>query len=189
MLIDSAFARLDDHITGRGDPAVHRGERPGGLTLDAALFAPPGGYRSILGTLKHIGGWGHVYHSYAFDDRPTHWDETGWPRGLRDTIDPSADYLAEIVRWVGAARDRWLGSLSGLGDEVLESVRPLHWRAEAPLMDIAMMVASHVTYHTGEINQLLSIHRGEAWEEGEEVEENHLPSDGHRVIPLWRSAT
>jgi len=36
------------------------------LTLDEALFAA-GGYRSILGVLKHLGGWAHVYRSYAFD--------------------------------------------------------------------------------------------------------------------------
>ena len=47
-------------------------------------------------------------------------------------------------------------------------------------------IATHHVYHAGEINQLLSIHRHEAWEEGEEVEENLAPSEGHRVIPPWR---
>jgi hypothetical protein len=42
-------------------------------------------------------------------------------------------------------------------------------------------------YQTGEINQLLSIVRGEAWEEYEEVEENHIPTAGHRVRPPWLS--
>ena len=35
-----------------------------GLTLDEALFVPEGGYRSVLGTLKHAVGWSHVYRSY-----------------------------------------------------------------------------------------------------------------------------
>ncbi len=34
------------------------------------------------------------------------------------------------------------------------------------------LLAYSYTYHAGEINQWLSIYRREAWEEGEEVEEN-----------------
>lgn len=37
------------------------------VTLEEALSAA-GGYRSVLGILKHTGGWSHVYHSYAFDE-------------------------------------------------------------------------------------------------------------------------
>jgi hypothetical protein len=47
------------------------------------------------------------------------------------------------------------------------------------------IVAHHHVYHAGEINQLLAIVRGEAWEEGEEVEENHISTLGHRVTPPW----
>ncbi len=42
------------------------------VSLEEALFVPEGGYRSILGTLKHATGWSYVYHSYAFDQRPNH---------------------------------------------------------------------------------------------------------------------
>jgi hypothetical protein len=56
------------------------------VTLDEALFVPEGGYRSVLGTLKHAAGWSHVYRSYAFDTHPRYWNEIGWPHGLRDTI-------------------------------------------------------------------------------------------------------
>ena len=45
------------------------------------------------------------------------------------------------------------------------------------------MVAGYHVYHAGEINQLLAIRRGEAWEEGEEVEEKHIATVGHRVRP------
>lgn len=34
------------------------------LTPEEVLFAA-GGYRSIVGVLKHMGGWVHVYRSYA----------------------------------------------------------------------------------------------------------------------------
>jgi len=44
----------------------------GGLRINDALFVPPGGYRSTLGTLKDVAGWSHVYRSYAFDAEPSH---------------------------------------------------------------------------------------------------------------------
>ena len=49
------------------------------------------------------------------------------------------------------------------------------------------MVAAHWTYHAGEINAILAAKRGEAWEYGEEVEENHISTAGHGVRPPWWS--
>ncbi len=62
-----------------------------------------------------------------------------------------------------------------------------HFGIEAPLFDIVVMVANHWTYHAGEINEILAIRRGEAWEYTEEVEENHISTAGHRVRPQWMS--
>ncbi len=50
------------------------------------------------------------------------------------------------------------------------------------------MITHEVMYYTGEINMLLSIARGAAWEYGEEVEENHIDTYGHGVRPPWMSA-
>ena len=47
------------------------------------------------------------------------------------------------------------------------------------------MVAAHWLYHSGEINAILAIQRREAWEYGEEVEENHISTRGHGVRPDW----
>jgi hypothetical protein len=49
------------------------------------------------------------------------------------------------------------------------------------------MVTSHWAYHAGEINAILAIRRGQAWEFGEEVEENHISTAGHGVRPSWMS--
>jgi DinB family protein len=154
------------------------------LTLDEALCSA-GGYRSILGVLKHMGGWVHVYWSYAFDDDAKHWARTTWPRGLRDTIDPTADYLAEVVSWIEAGLQRWQERVGGLDDADLDQPHRLHWGETAPLGRIVIGVAHHVVYHTGELNMLLSIVRGEAWEYSEEVEENHISTYGHGVRALW----
>jgi hypothetical protein len=155
------------------------------VTLEEALFVPPGGYRSILGTLKHAAAWSHVYRSFAFDTHPTNWDQLDWPYGLRDTIIPSEDYLHELIHWFRKSHQLWVRDLSGLEDEQLEEERPLHWGETAPLFNIIARIARHHVYHAGELNQVLSIVRGEAWEEGEEVEENNVSTLGHRVRPPW----
>jgi len=154
------------------------------LTLEEALFAGDG-YRSILGVLKHLGGWIHVYRSYAFDVDPVHWAQTPWPRGLRDTVETTPDYVEEVVAWVDSGLQAWDDALGGLDDDELDRPYRLHWGGTAPLAQIVTMVAHETMYHTGELNMLLSIARGEAWEYTEEVEENHILTDGHGVRPDW----
>ena len=156
------------------------------LTLDEACTTA-GGYRSILGVLKHMGGWVHVYWSYAFEAEPKQWDRTSWPRGMRDVVDLSPEYLAEVVAWVSDGLRKWDDALAALTDDALDELRPVHWGATAPLGQIVAMVDHEVAYHTGELNMLLSIARGKAWEYTEEVEENHIDTYGHGVRPPWMS--
>lgn len=172
--LDSAFEGLAGHFNE--------------LTLAEALFVPPGGYRSIFGTIKHAAGWSHVYRSYAFDPAPVGWRDLAWPRGLRDTIVPNETYLREVIDWLRLSHRLWQAELLRTFEKELDELRPVHWRAQLPLAEIVRIVAGHHIYHAGEINQLLSICRHEAWEEGEEVEENLAPSPGHRVRPPWRRA-
>lgn len=156
------------------------------VSLDEALFIPEGGYRSILGTLKHAAGWSHVYRSYAFDEHPLHWVDIDWPHGMRDTIIASHEYLGDVIDWFKESHRKWTDDLDRVTDEQLEEQRPLHWGEKASLFDIVSRIARHHVYHAGELNQVLSIVRGEAWEEGEEVEENNVSTAGHRVKPPWR---
>jgi uncharacterized damage-inducible protein DinB len=155
-----------------------------GVALEEALAAA-GGHRSVLGLAKHAAAWSHVYHSYAFDPAPKHWVAIDWPRGLRDTIDASQAYLDELLTWANASFDAWEQSLRALADEELDAPHRCHWGATMPLFDIVVLVANHWTFHTGEINEVLSIARGEAWEYSEEVEENHISTAGHRMRAQW----
>jgi uncharacterized protein DUF664 len=155
-----------------------------GVSIEEALHTA-GGYRSILGIAKHVAGWSAVYHSYAFDPDPRHWDQTDWPRGLRDQIEPTAGYLDEILAWFEQTYERWFASLADAED--LDLPKPVHWGDTAPLSNIFAMVTAHWAYHAGEINAILAIRRGEAWEYGEEVEENHISTAGHGVRPDWMS--
>ena len=153
-----------------------------GISIEEALEAA-GGYRSILGILKHVAGWNAVYYSYTFDPEPRHWRQSEWPRGLRDRIEPTSEYLQELVDWFESIYGRWLEALPAIDD--LGTRRPLHWGDTAPVREIVALVAAHWLYHAGEINAILAIRRGEAWEHMEEVEENHISTLGHRVRPPW----
>jgi uncharacterized damage-inducible protein DinB len=153
-----------------------------GISLEEALDAA-GGYRSILGLIKHVAGWTAVYHSYAFEPEPLHWERIDWPRGLRERIDPDQAYLDEVLAWFEQGYRRWLTSVDEPVD--LDWGRPVHWGATMPLREIVAMVAGHLDYHAGEINAILAIRRGEAWEYGEEVEENHISAFGHSVRRPW----
>jgi hypothetical protein len=154
------------------------------ISLEEALD-PAGGYRSVLGIAKHVAGWSDVYHSYAFEPHPRHWVEAQWPGGLRDRIEPTESYLAEVIGWFDRTYQRWRRSVGGAHD--LHEPRPVHWGNTPPLVDIVVMVAGHWTYHAGEANAILAILRQQAWEYTEEVEENHILTAGHGVRPSWMS--
>lgn len=172
QMLDSAYGILSDNIKG--------------LTLEEALFVPPGGFRSIVGTLKHAAGWSHVYRSYTFDTSPVSWNNLEWPHGLRGTIIKSKAYLANLIQWLDHSHKLWQQNLLHVQEDELDLPKPVHWGNTMPLFDIINLIANHHIYHAGEINQLLSIYRHEAWEEGEEVEENLIASDGHRVVSPWK---
>lgn len=154
------------------------------LSLEEALDAG-GGYRSVLGLMKHTAGWSQVYHSFAFDHEPRRWDDAGWPRALRERVEPSKDYVDEVTAWFERSAGRWLAAVAEPVD--LDEPRPVHWGGRLPLREIVAMVAGHWQYHAGEINAILAIRRGEAWEVGEAVEENHISTVGHTVRREWIS--
>jgi hypothetical protein len=112
-LLDYAYQTMEGHFSG--------------LSLGEALFVPQGGYRSILGTLKHAAGWSLVYRSYAFDPQPKHWELLDWPQGLRDTIIKSEPYLQKVIAWFDDSHRRWLADLSRMTEDQLDEPRPFPW--------------------------------------------------------------
>src|SRR5438552_18905118 len=94
------------------------------LTLDEAL-QPAGGHRSIFGILKHTAAWSRVYYSYAFEPEPKHWRKTDWPRGLRDTIDPSPAHVDQPLVWLEAPFQQWLSFFLAASDERVDRPLPL----------------------------------------------------------------
>jgi hypothetical protein len=98
---------------------------------------------------------------------------------LRDRIEPTENYVAEILAWFERSYQRWLASTGEPND--LDAERPAHWGGTVPLRDIVAMVAGHWHDHAGEINEILAIRRGEA------VEETHISTVGHGVRRPWMS--
>ncbi len=156
----------------------------GEISIDEALDAA-GGFRSVLGLIKHTAGWTEVYRSYAFDEQPRHWGATDWPRGLRETIEPSESYVRDVLSWFERTSQTWIDSIHD--GVALDGERRVHWGGTWPLRDIVASVAGHWSYHAGEINLILAVRRGEAWEHGEHVEENHIRTLGHSVRRPWMS--
>ena len=153
-----------------------------GIGLEEALDSG-GGFRSVIGLIKHTSAWTAVYHSYAFEEAPRSWVEIDWPRGLRGEIYPSESYIEEVLAWFQQRSEHWLNSVARPID--LDEPRPVHWGDVWPLRAIVAYVAAHWAYHAGEINVILAIRRGEAWEYGEHVEENHISTLGHSVRRPW----
>ena len=91
----------------------------------------------------------------------------------------------KVIEWFNQSHRIWLENLGSTDERQLDELRPVHWGEKVPLYDIVVMIAGHHVYHAGELNQVLSICKGEAWEEGEEVEENNISTIGHRVKPPW----
>jgi uncharacterized damage-inducible protein DinB len=153
-----------------------------GVTIEDGLDAAQG-RRSVLGLMKHTAAWADIYRSFAFEDPPRGWNETDWPRGLRETIDPAKAYLDEVRAWFERASEDWIAAVDPPLD--LGALRPVHWGETWPLRDIVAYLAAHWSYHAGEINMILAIRRAEAWEYGEHVEENHISTLGHSVRRPW----
>jgi hypothetical protein len=152
-----------------------------GITLDEALDTA-GGFRSIIGLIKHTAGWTAVYRSFAFDATPRTWMETDWPRRLRERIDPSVDYLRSCSP--GSTRCRTTGSTRFARASILMSHGRCTGRAVAASPHRRLRSRPRA-YHAGEINLILAVRRNEAWEYGEHVEENHISTIGHSVRGPW----
>jgi hypothetical protein len=118
--------------------------------------------------------------------KPRHWTQINWPYGLLDTIIKTDSYLNAVIDWFMETHEKWFVDLDSLCDLQVNQNFKVHWGEEAPLYWIVTIIAQHHVYHAGEINQLLSIYRGETWEEGEVVEENSVSTIGHRVRPPWK---
>ena len=138
--------------------------------------------RSVLGLMKHTAGWSEVYHSFAFDSKPHGWDDADWPAPPPRTHRTLAGLRRRGLGVVRARRRRLAcgGRRRRRPRRAETGVLGRH----APLREIVAIVAGHWQYHACEINAILAIRRGEAWEFGEAVEENHI---GRSVRREWIS--
>jgi len=123
---------------------------------------PPGGGRSIVDILEHVGWCKWMYEDYAFG--------TASLRGDQPPIIPTGGARSrprdELLTWLKEGHRKWLASVRLLKDDrELERDRLTNWGERLPTRSIIRIMIGHDYYHAGEINHLRSLLQGnDRWE-------------------------
>jgi hypothetical protein len=120
-------------------------------------WLPPGGRRSILDIVRHVGEAKHVYDNHAFGDgsMDPHRPET------MPSVAPDASPEA-VLAWVREGHQRLRGHIAALGDDS-ELLRQRHgWslRLSHETRFVINTMISHDSYHAGEINHIRALAQG-----------------------------
>lgn len=130
------------------------------LTPDDWRRQPPGGERTVLQIVRHVGECKFVYENHAFGDQSMRWDRPG-------TIPTIADdaSLGEIVDWLRRGHQALLASVSALADDdELLSLRRANWGMQYQTRWLINVMIQHDLYHAGEINHIRALRQGnDAW--------------------------
>jgi hypothetical protein len=154
---------LEDAFASNGNPETGESQSMLGnlATVSEGLWReiPPGGERSIASIVVHVGGCLVMYDEYAFGPGRKTWDDADLVPWSRDEA-PMADAIA----WMTAAHRRFVDHVAELGDDDLGTPRPANWGELVPTRDLIAAIATHASYHAGEINHIRSLMRGDdAW--------------------------
>ena len=118
---------------------------------------PAGANRSIAEVLEHVGWCKWMYEDYAFGKASMRGDQPPLipPNGERSR--PQNELLA----WLREGHQRWLASVSALGDDSeLERERLTNWGELLPTRVIIRIMIAHDFYHAGEINHIRALLQG-----------------------------
>jgi len=121
--------------------------------------APPGGERSIASIVLHVGGCLVMYDEYAFGPGQKRWDDD-------DLIpwDPDGAPMSDAITWMTAAHRTFVDHVRALDDAELGEPRPTNWGELAPTRWLISAIATHSSYHAGEINHIRSLlQRDDRW--------------------------
>lgn len=153
------------------DEAFERGVQSFLLNLrslrpDDWLWLPPGGGRTILDIVRHVGECKYVYDNHAFGDGSMRWDRP-------DTVPTVTGDAApdEIIAWLRAGQRRLRTSVDALAsDEELLRPRRANWGESYETRWLVNVMVQHDLYHGGEINHIRALHHGDdrwPWDRGE----------------------
>jgi hypothetical protein len=123
---------------------------------------PPGGERSIVDILEHVGWCKWMYEDYAFGSASLHGDQPPMipPGGARSRPHD------ELITWLTEGHRKWLASVRTLQDDSeLDNDRLTNWGEWMKTRTIIRSMIGHDYYHAGEINHLRSLLQGnDRWE-------------------------
>jgi hypothetical protein len=135
----------------RRSPGTH-GWGKGEFVCEDAFPAPdPLPVTTIAWRVVHLAAWTDIYRAWAFDDdRPT----------LLEADVPGS--ATGGLAWLYEAQDRFMNAVDALDDASIFELRPAHWGASLPAVDlVTTMLIEHV-HHIAEIGALRDLRRGHA---------------------------
>lgn len=155
-LLEDAFASAGNEETGESQSML------GNLaTVPEELWRaiPSGGERSIASIVLHVGGCLVMYDEYAFGPGRRQWDDPDLYPWNRDEAP-----MSDAVAWMVTAHRRFVDHVATLGGDDLGEPRLANWGELVPTRGLIAAIATHATYHAGEINHIRSLLRGDdAW--------------------------
>jgi DinB superfamily len=110
------------------------------------LPVPTIGWRVV-----HLAAWTNIYRHWTFgDERPT----------LLDAEVPGN--ASGGVAWLRDSQDRFMEALEALDDASVFELRPAHWGASLPVVQLVSTMLTEHVHHIAEIGLLRDLHRGHA---------------------------
>lgn len=126
---------------------------------DLWRVTPRGGERTIASIVLHVGGCLVMYDEYAFGPGKRQWDDADLlPWSLEEAP------MAGAIDWMTEAHRRFVDHVAAMGDDDLGQPRRANWGEMVPTRWLISAIATHSSYHAGEINHIRSLLRREdAW--------------------------
>ena len=155
-VLEEAFAAKGIEETGESQSML------GNLaTVPEQLWAsvPPGGQRSIASFVLHVGACLVMYDECAFGPGKKDWDDPG-----RIPWTDDAAPMTEAIMWMSEAHAAFVEHVRALEDSDLGTPRLANWGEMLPTRWLISTIATHSSYHAGEINHIRSMfQRDDAW--------------------------
>jgi DinB superfamily len=120
---------------------------------------PPGGERSIASIVLHVGACLVMYDEYAFGPGRKQWDDAELIPWGRDDAP-----MTDAIEWMTTAHQRFADHVRALGAADLGEPRLTNWGELVPTRWLVSAIATHSSYHAGEINHIRSLlQRDDRW--------------------------
>jgi DinB superfamily len=120
---------------------------------------PGGGERSIASVVLHVGGCLVMYDEYAFGAARKRWDDADLiPWNVVDAP------MADAIEWMSVSHRTFVEHVRALADADLGAPRLANWGQRVPTRWLVSAIATHSSYHAGEINHIRSLlQRDDRW--------------------------